>query len=54
MELYKLLRSILKRVEVIEKKLGLNVPPSAPCSYCNVLGAHQPWCESNAERSPRT
>lgn len=44
MELYNLLRALLKRVEALEKHVGLNQPAAKPCVYCNVVGGHQAWC----------
>lgn len=54
MELMMLLRALVKRVEAIEKHVGLYKKPEEPCLFCNVLGTHQPWCEKNADRTSGT
>lgn len=54
MELMRLMRALLTRVEMIEKHVGLYKKPEEPCVFCNVLGTHQPWCEQNANRTSGT
>jgi hypothetical protein len=49
-ELLQLIRALVRRVEILEKHVGLTKTPEQPCIYCNVLGNHQPWCEANAKR----
>lgn len=53
-ELIDMMRGFNKRLEMIEEKLGLRKQPDPPCTFCNVLGAHQPWCEKNANRTSGT
>lgn len=44
MELFNLMRALLRRVEAIEKHVGLNQQAVKPCVYCNTTGGHQAWC----------
>jgi hypothetical protein len=44
MEIYNLLRALLRRVELLEKHVGLTPQAVKPCVYCNTTGGHQAWC----------
>lgn len=46
LELIRLVKALMKRVEMLEEHTGLVKKPVLPCTYCNVLNAHQPWCDS--------
>ena len=50
LELIRLVKSLLKRVDALEERTGITKKPQVPCLFCNVLNAHQPWCEKNANR----
>jgi hypothetical protein len=49
-ELFTLIRALLKRVEALEKLTGISRQAEVPCVYCNVLGNHQSWCQKDAKR----
>ena len=44
MEMYNLIRALLRRVDALEKHVGLGQVVAKPCVYCNVTGSHQAWC----------
>lgn len=54
LELMRLVKALLKRVEALEDRTGLSQKVEVPCTFCNVLKDHQPWCESNAKRTSGT
>lgn len=49
-ELFTLIRALLKRVEALEKLTGISRAAEQPCVFCNVLGNHQPWCQKDVKR----
>ena len=49
-ELFSLIRALLKRVEELERITGVSRQAEVPCVYCNVLGNHQPWCQKDVKR----
>lgn len=51
LELIRLVTAQGKRIEALEKHVGLVKEPVLPCSHCNVLGTHQPWCTNDAQRA---
>lgn len=54
LEMARMLGALKKRVEVLEERVGITKKREEPCPFCNVLGAHQPWCESDANRTSGT
>jgi len=48
-ELFALVRALVKRVEALEKLTGISKAAEQPCVYCNVLGNHQPWCQRESD-----
>jgi hypothetical protein len=44
MEMYNLMRALLRRVEALEKLAGVGQQPSKACVYCAGIGGHQLWC----------
>ena len=48
LELFQLVRALLKRVEALEKLTGISRQAEGPCVYCNVQGNHQSWCQRDA------
>lgn len=53
-ELFELVRGLLKRVEALEKLTGISRQDEIPCVFCNVKGAHQKWCQKDANRPSGT
>lgn len=43
-ELFNLLRGLLRRVEVLEVHTGLKNSKPPPCPYCDGDGAHKDFC----------
>lgn len=44
MEMYNLMRALLRRVEILEKQAGIGAQSAKPCTYCNTMNVHQEWC----------
>ena len=49
LELFQLVRALLKRVEALEKLTGISKAQEEPCVFCNVQGNHQPWCQRGTD-----